>query len=95
MAPPSPVDKTKALRLVATLHSWVRVDTVDKTGGAVIKRVLLDPKYSPDGPSVAQPPPESLCRVRSDLSAVYIGAIRQKVELINEIQTTKEMHASV
>ena len=42
----------RALRLIVTLHSWVRVDEVKHTGGKVLKRTLHDPPRGLNGATV-------------------------------------------
>ena len=62
-----------ALRLVITLHSWVRVDEVSGTGtkeDIVLKRNLYDAPVDMSGTTHREimaggvPPPESMCRIR-------------------------------
>ena len=57
-------DAAHSLRLVATVHSWVRVDEVDGTGGAVLKRVLHEPVWAKGMPAIEIPKPEATCAVR-------------------------------
>jgi FKBP-type peptidyl-prolyl cis-trans isomerase len=66
--PPTP----RAMRLVVTIHSWVRVDPVPSTGGAVLRRQLYVPPCisNANQRSPELPRPESVCRVRYSIRVV-------------------------
>ncbi len=57
-------DERYALRVVATLRSWVCVDEVQNTGGAVLKRVLHEPVWAKGGPPIDVPNAEAACAIR-------------------------------
>ena len=84
----------QALRLVATLRSWARVDEVAGVGGlstdeVVLKRVLHDPEYVPGGPRIALPRPEAICRVRYKACVAREGRASGVSELGEMIEVTQ------
>lgn len=58
------LDRSRVLRVVCTLHSWIAVDEVPGTGGDVLKREVRRNTRMPGEPFLQPPPPESVCRVR-------------------------------
>jgi len=87
MCTPEMVCGPSAVRIVATLSSWIRIDEVRNTGGQVLKRELHVPEVNlatpPHGPSM--PNPEATCRVRYSCVAVGGGPEGDQRTMLDEV----------
>ena len=74
-----------AVRIVATLSSWIRIDEVRNTGGQVLKRELHVPEVNLATHGVRMPKPEATCRVRYSCVAVGGGPEGDQRTVLDEV----------